>query len=54
VDIYREETERRWQIQRIKTKEIHESQTEGGDSLGEEEKQKQIYETDEGKRRYIC
>jgi hypothetical protein len=42
VDIYREETERRWQIPRAKTKQIYEFETEGGDSLGEEEKQKQI------------
>jgi hypothetical protein len=30
MDIYREETERRWQIPRTKTKEIHESQRKGG------------------------
>lgn len=49
VDIYRKETERRWQIPRTKANEIHESQMEGGDSLGKEENQmKSIFEYEKG------
>jgi len=48
VDIYREETERRWQIPRKKTK-THEYQTEGGDSLGKEKNgMKSIFEYKKG------
>jgi hypothetical protein len=48
VDIYREETERRWQIPITKTKEIHVSQTEGGIGYGNDEEGRAILITSQG------